>query len=107
MRAMPKRWRDVGSAPARARCGRVASKRGYRVADVLRTPTICVDVLRSAGKPLIAELSYHYESRLLRACHGHWRREGETLQWIDEKLLPEDAILDDFLARLTSFRNKS
>jgi glutathione synthase/RimK-type ligase-like ATP-grasp enzyme len=75
-----------------------------RVAQTLRMPSVAVDVLRRDGMPLITEVSYHYESWLVRACPGHWRVRGEAFEWVDGPMSPEDAILDDFLARLTALR---
>ena len=69
----------------------------YRVADTLGMPTVCVDVMRTNGTPCITELSYFYEPRLIRACPGHWLRDGT---WVAGAMTPEDAVVDDFVSKL-------
>lgn len=84
-----------------------AIRLAFHVAQTLRMPSMSTDVLRRDGKPLITEVSYYYEPPLIRACPGHWRLRENELEWVEGSMRAEDAILDDFLARLTSFRNKS
>lgn len=78
----------------------------FEAADRLKMPALCFDVLRRDGIPVITEVSYYFNAPTIGQCPGHWRREGVHLQWIDGKMRAEDAVLDDFLERLTSFRNK-
>jgi hypothetical protein len=79
----------------------------FRTAQALRMRTLAVDVLRLEGKPVVTEVSYHFEPALMPLYPGHWRLDGETVQWIDGSMRVDDVILDDFIDRLTSFRNKS
>jgi hypothetical protein len=79
----------------------------FQAAQTLRMPSVCFDILRRGGSPVITELSYFYESHLVAACPGHWRKRDGELEWVEGSMRAEDAVLDDFLARLTSFRNKS
>lgn len=84
-----------------------AVRLAFRTARTLGMPSMSADILRRDGAPVITEVSYYYETALIRACPGHWRLDGDELRWIDGVVLAEDAILDDYLLRLTSFRNKS
>jgi hypothetical protein len=84
-----------------------AIRLAFRAARALQMPSMSTDILRRGGTLLITEVSYYYETPLIRACPGHWRLRGDQLRWIDGVMLAEDAILEDFIARLTSFRNKS
>jgi hypothetical protein len=79
----------------------------FHVAQTLQMPSMSTDVLRLDGRPVITEVSYYYEQPLIHACAGHWRLHGNDLEWIEGPIRAEDAILDDFLSRLTSFRNNS
>jgi hypothetical protein len=77
----------------------------FDAARVLRMPALCFDVLRQNGKPVITEISDSFNAPSIGECPGHWRVDGERLQWVDGSMRAEDAVLDDFLERLTSFRN--
>lgn len=78
-------------------------------------PALCFDILRHQRRPVITEISYYFNAPSIRECPGHWREghselEGELkgeLEWVEGSTHAEDAVLDDFLARMTSFRNKS
>jgi hypothetical protein len=78
----------------------------FRVAERLETQSIAVDVLRRGEARVLAEISYTYASWAVRECPGHWVLQGNAdaggLTWVDGKMLPEDAIFDDFLERLQS-----
>lgn len=79
----------------------------FRAAQTLRMPSMCADVLRSAGNPVISEISHYFESWQIHLCPGHWRVAGDELTWIDGPMYAEDAILDDFLGRVGSSRTSN
>jgi glutathione synthase/RimK-type ligase-like ATP-grasp enzyme len=79
----------------------------FDASRTLRMPALCFDILRQDGKPVITEISYYFNAPSIRECPGHWRRRDDELEWMAGSTHAEDAVLDDFLARLTSFRNKS
>lgn len=70
----------------------------FDAARRLGAASLCVDVLRRDGQPVISEMSYYYEGYKLEACPGYWTSSGE---WRDRPLDPAEAILDDFLAVLS------
>jgi hypothetical protein len=84
-----------------------AVRLAFDAARALRMPALCFDVLRQHGKPVITEISYYFNAPSIRECPGHWRDRNGELEWMPGSTNAEDAVLDDFLARLTSFRNKS
>lgn len=79
-----------------------AVRLALRVAGVLGTQSLAVDVLRRDGEPVINEISYYYEGWAVHECPGHWTLSSAgpsaTLQWMEGHLRPEDAILEDFIA---------
>ena len=79
----------------------------FDAARALQMPALCFDVLRQNGKPVITEISYYFNAPSIRECPGHWRDRDGELEWQAGSTHAEDAVLDDFLLRLTSFRNKS
>ena len=82
-------------------------KLAFEASRALRMPALCFDVLRQNGKPVITEISYYFNAPSIGECPGHWLMRGDELEWVAGRMRAEDAVLDDFLARLTSFRNKS
>jgi hypothetical protein len=58
-------------------------------------------------RPVITEISYYFNAPTIGQCPGHWRMNGDELEWVEGAMRAEDAVLDDFLARLSSFRNIS
>ncbi len=52
----------------------------------------------------INEISYTFASWAVRDCPGHWvLNEGPgtgRLRWIEGQMAPEDALFDDFAAKL-------
>jgi glutathione synthase/RimK-type ligase-like ATP-grasp enzyme len=77
----------------------------YRAARRLQTQSLAVDLLQHGGRKLLTEISYTYASWAVRDCPGHWLLHGDAdgdLTWIDGRMHPEDAIFDDFAARLRS-----
>ena len=78
----------------------------FRVARRLQTQSLAVDLLQHEGRKLLTEISYTYASWAVRDCPGHWVRQddgdSERLSWVEGRMHPEDAIFDDFVARLQS-----
>ena len=74
----------------------------FRVADALSADVLALDMLQRAGEPVIVEMSFSASLAIFSACPGHWRREGDRLEWVDGKINPADAIFHDFLARVSA-----
>jgi len=78
----------------------------FRVARRLQTQSLAVDLLQHGGRNVLSEISYTYASWAVRDCPGHWVLQGDpeagSLSWSDGRMHPEDAIFDDFAARLRS-----
>ena len=77
----------------------------FRTAGKLGTQSLAVDgMYRPGGQPVLVEISYYYEGWALHECPGHWEMRGEPdsgqLEWVEGRVRPQDAILDDFLALL-------
>jgi hypothetical protein len=81
-----------------ARIDRDALELGLRTARTLGAHTLSLDILRRDGKPVVTEVSFGYEAAHVTMRPGHWR--GDALTWVDGSVRAEDALLDDFLARL-------
>jgi hypothetical protein len=80
----------------------------FRVARRLQTQSLAVDLLQHKGRKVLTEISYTYASWAVRDCPGHWVLDGDAadatgpLSWIEGRMHPEDAIFDDFVARMRS-----
>ena len=78
----------------------------FRVARRLHTQSVGIDLLQHRRRQLVAEISYTYASWAVRDCPGHWELQGDadtgSLSWVEGRVHPEDAIFDDFVARLRS-----
>lgn len=76
----------------------------FQTARILQTQSLAVDVLRREGEPVIAEISYYYEGWAIAECPGHWELSTHTSEpvWVEGAMRPEDAIWEDFIARLDS-----
>jgi glutathione synthase/RimK-type ligase-like ATP-grasp enzyme len=78
----------------------------FRVARRLQTQSLGVDLLQHSGRKVLNEISYTYASWAVRDCPGHWTLQGDAdaapLSWVEGRMHPEDAIFDDFVARLRS-----
>ena len=84
----------------------------FRVAQGLQTQSIAVDGLRREGRHVLTEISYYYEGWILHEeCPGHWVLQGDPdtgqLLFVENRVRPEDAILEDFLASLESSSSRS
>ena len=78
----------------------------FSVARRLQTQSLAVDLLQHGGRKLLTEISYTYASWAVRDCPGHWVLQGDAdaapLSWVEGRMHPEDAIFDDFVARVRS-----
>ena len=77
----------------------------FRAARRLDSQSLAVDgMYRAGGERVLVEISYYYEAWALHECPGHWEMRGDPqdgcLEWVEGKVRPQDAILDDFLALL-------
>lgn len=83
-----------------------AIRLGFLTARALDAPSLCMDVLRQNGKPVLNEISYFYPSHSITILSGHWELSGEAetgkLKWVEGVVRAEDALLDDFLILLES-----
>ena len=72
----------------------------------LESQSFAMDGIYRDGTPVIVEISYLYDSWAIAACPGHWELRGEPedgrLEWVEGRMWPEDAILDDFIALVAS-----
>jgi len=109
----PDDFRASGSGlrdPDRSKIDLEMVRLAFVVARALDTQSVAVDGIYRGSERVLTEISYYYEGWILfEECQGHWVLHGppETgeLEWRDEQLRPEDAILDDFLASLVSARD--
>jgi glutathione synthase/RimK-type ligase-like ATP-grasp enzyme len=75
----------------------------FAMADRIGAQSVAFDILRAAGEPVTTEISYTYAAWAIRKCPGHWRRAatgGRDILWVAGSLRAEDAIFEDFVARL-------
>jgi len=83
-----------------------AVRLAYRVAETLSAQTICMDILRRNGEPVICEVSYYFEGLAVYKSPGHWELQGDPdtgqLEWVEGQIRLEGAILEDFLGRLVN-----
>jgi glutathione synthase/RimK-type ligase-like ATP-grasp enzyme len=69
----------------------------FDVANRTRAQSMAFDfAVDSDGRPLILEVSYAYMARPVFDCSGYW---DSKLQWHPGNVWPQDAILEDMLAR--------
>jgi glutathione synthase/RimK-type ligase-like ATP-grasp enzyme len=78
----------------------------FAVAARLRTQSCAIDGLLRGGECVVSEISYTFAQWAVGACPGHWqsRREGDSgeLVWREGPMCPQQAVIEDFLARLES-----
>ncbi len=91
--------------------GEDAVRLAYRVARILGSQTVTVDILRRDEEPVIVELGLAYASWCVEKCPGHWVLRGEpdsgTLEWAEGSMHPGDAIFADFVAQIQQPRESS
>jgi hypothetical protein len=105
----PDDFRASGSGlrdPERSRIDLDMVRLAFTVAKSLGTQSVAVDGMYRGSERVLTEISYYYEGWILfEECQGHWVLHGtpETgrLEWVNQQLRPEDAILEDFLATLS------
>jgi glutathione synthase/RimK-type ligase-like ATP-grasp enzyme len=83
-----------------------AIRLAFDAARMLTMPAVCFDILRQDGRPVITEISYYFNAPSIGECPGHWRMEDNELEWVAGRMRAEDAVLEDFLARLRSLRGE-
>jgi hypothetical protein len=83
-----------------------AIRLAFKTAYHFQFQTVGVDILRQNNRPVLVELGYDYVNWVVNACPGHWvlsgAAESGTLRWVEGKTRSEDAIFEDFVARLQS-----
>ena len=78
-----------------ARCLAVA----FDAVRKLKSQSMAFDFLfRGQNRePVVGEISYCYVDWMVQKCPGHW---DSSLNWHDRSLWPEEAHVEDFLARI-------
>ena len=91
---------DVNPAEINPECIRTA----FQNARKLQSQSMAFDFLFRPGdpRPLTGEISYCYVDWMVAKCPGHWDSE---LKWHAGSMWPEDAHVEDFLARILARRN--
>jgi len=83
----------------------------FETAQRMGTQSVAIDGLRDGAKPLVAEVSYTYQSQAVADCPGHWELRGAPasgeLTWVAGSMWPEDAQIEDFLVKLSAASARS
>jgi len=83
-----------------------AVRLAYETAAALAAQSLAIDGLKRGEDWVVGEVSYAYVSEVIHDCPGHWELDGspETgdLLWVAGSMWPEDAQIEDFLARLSA-----
>lgn len=75
-------------------CVRIA----FETAGKLRSQSMAFDFVRGSNSdPQIVEISYCYSAPAVYDCPGHW---DSDLNWNEGNMWPQDAILEDLLAKI-------
>jgi len=90
--------RNIDCNPARIdmRAVRLA----FRTAQRLGAQSLALDILRRGEEFLVVEISYTYPSYAQYECPGHWELKDDEVVWIEGRMWPEEAQIEDFLVRL-------
>jgi hypothetical protein len=87
-----------------------AVRLAYATAAALEAQSVAIDGLMRGEDWVVGEVSYTYVSELIHDCPGHWELDGspETgdLLWVAGSMWPEEAQIEDFLARLSARETK-
>ncbi|GJL50518.1 ATP-grasp domain-containing protein [Candidatus Nitrospira salsa] len=79
------------------------------IAKKLGQQVITFDIVHRNHEPYVVEVSYYYEAWTVFECPGHWtlkeHTSTNTLQWIEGKTKPEDAIFIDLLNEIEENRS--
>ncbi|MBN1147309.1 MAG: hypothetical protein JXA78_08635 [Anaerolineales bacterium] len=59
--------------------------------------SMAYDFIYRQNHPVICEISYTFADWAVYNCPGHWERDGS---WIEGKMWPEEAQIDDFVAQI-------
>lgn len=76
----------------------------FHTAQRLQTQSLALDILRRRDENLVIEISYTYPSWAQHNCPGHWKMTEEGVVWIEGRMWPEEAQLQDFLNRIEERR---
>lgn len=81
-----------------------AVRLAFRTAAALGSQSVAIDGLKRGDDWIVGEVSYTYMSGAVAACDGHWVCDGEAedgnLTWVEGAMWPEQAQIEDYLARL-------
>jgi glutathione synthase/RimK-type ligase-like ATP-grasp enzyme len=90
-------WDPEGIAEAMVRLA-------FGTARAFGSQSLAIDGLWRGDEAIVVEVSYTYASWAVHACPGHWVLDGDpdtgNLAWRPGPMWPEDAQVEDFLARL-------
>ncbi|MEX2121087.1 MAG: hypothetical protein WD847_15960 [Pirellulales bacterium] len=77
----------------------------FDAARVLGTQSCAIDGLLRGDEPVVGEISYTYASWAVQRCPGYWQSSPDgaarELAWHPGPIWPEEAQMEDFLARLS------
>lgn len=76
----------------------------FAAAGKLKSQSLAFDFLfrGSEREPVVGEISYAYVDWMVEMCPGHW---DAGLNWHEGRLWPEEAHVEDFLARIRAGRS--
>jgi glutathione synthase/RimK-type ligase-like ATP-grasp enzyme len=81
-----------------------AVRLAFATATALGAQSVAIDGLKRGDEWVVGEVSYTYMSDAIHDCPGHWELRGSPatgeLVWRDGSMWPEQAQIEDFLARL-------
>jgi glutathione synthase/RimK-type ligase-like ATP-grasp enzyme len=78
----------------------------FAIAKRMKLQCVAFDFLQRGDVPLLSEISYTFVPWAIHDCPGHWELEGTELQWHAGQMWPEEAQIEDFLARLDQKRSQ-
>lgn len=85
---------DYDASKVNTKCVVIA----FEMTGKLKSQSMAFDFVENeSSNPLITEVSYCYLSSAIKACNGHW---DKNLQWHEGAMWPEDAIIEDILAKV-------
>jgi glutathione synthase/RimK-type ligase-like ATP-grasp enzyme len=76
---------------------------GFDIARRLNLQSCAIDGMWRGSEAVTGEISYTYVSRAVHGCPGHW---DSDLNWHQGPMMPEEAQIEDFLARLESLHGQ-
>jgi glutathione synthase/RimK-type ligase-like ATP-grasp enzyme len=81
-----------------------AVRLAFQAAQRLGAQSLAFDILRRREEHLVTEVSYTYPSKAQHDCPGHWEMTDGGLVWAEGHMWPEEAQIQDFLARIEQRR---